>query len=139
MAKKGDYAASRGAARTWNQYFARHESSSQQMQVSSAFSANLVQMDDALASTMEMEEQSEELQGSAARFSKASMSMFRRKARSKNDGLSAMLMKGSKKSKRSGYMRSAAEHVKPPAPPTPLAAVAESKTVDEEQPEDVEL
>ena len=129
MAKNGSYAASRGAARTWNQYFASHEASPQQAQVSSAFSANLVQMDDALASTMELEEQSEELRSSSARFSKASMSMFRRKARSKNDGLSSMLSKGSKKSKRSGYMSamrgpSSKPPAKPPAPPTPLAAVA---------------
>ena len=129
MAKRGDYAASRGAARGWNQYFARHEATPQQCQVSSAFMGNMIEMDEALETTMELESSSASFQMSAN--TKASRSMFRRKARSKNDGLSSMLSKKSKKSKR-GFYGSASKSTpqlqqqqqqeqQPPPPPQPLS------------------
>jgi hypothetical protein len=105
MAKRGDYTGSKGAARGWNKFFSKHEATPQQRQVSSLFMDNMVEMDEALENTMMLEKSSATFSKSAK--NKESLSMFRRKARSKNDGLSSMLSKKSKKSKRGIYMKAA--------------------------------
>jgi len=111
IAKNGDYGSARGASRAYNHYMSSNESSMSQRQVSSAFMGSMVEMDDALESTME----AESLSMSFNSQSKKGMSMFRRKARSKNDKLSSMLSKGSKKSKSKKYM-SASRSVLMPSP-----------------------